>query len=90
MLACMIYVYATEKMGGGDLKLLAVAFLWTGPWLVVPFALLLLVFVGVHYASARFGWTASEGTSSGLKIPLAPSVAGALIGAFALGLVAPV
>ena len=35
MLAGLIYIYVTEKMGGGDLKLLAVAFLWTGPWLAV-------------------------------------------------------
>ena len=89
MLAGMIYTYITYKMGGGDLKLLAVAFLWTGPWLVAPFAVLLLIFVGIHYLAARFGWTAAQRTPAGLRIPLAPSVAGALISTFALGFVAP-
>ncbi len=57
MLAGMTYIYAVNKMGGGDLKLLAVAFLWTGPWSVLPFALLLLVFVGssLSRGAARLG-----------------------------------
>ena len=87
MLAAMLYGYSVQKVGGGDLKLLTVAFLWTGPRLLGPFAILLLIFVGVHYLAARFGFAAAEQTPAGLKIPLAPSVAGALIGTFALGLV---
>jgi prepilin peptidase CpaA len=87
MLAGMLYVYATARMGGGDLKLLAVAFLWTGPWSVAPFAVLLLLFVGIHYAAVRFGWAAAEKSAKGMRIPLAPSVAAALIGTFALGFV---
>lgn len=87
MLACMTYLYATAKMGGGDFKLLAVAFLWTGPWSVVPFTVLLLVFVGIHYVAARFGWASAEKSEQGWRIPLAPSVAAALIGTFALGFV---
>jgi Flp pilus assembly protein protease CpaA len=31
MLAGMIYAYWQQQMGGGDLKLLVAAFLWTGP-----------------------------------------------------------
>lgn len=31
-MAGMIYAYWQQQMGGGDLKLLAAAFLWTGPW----------------------------------------------------------
>jgi prepilin peptidase CpaA len=89
MVAGMLYAYSLHKMGGGDLKLLAVAFLWTGPWSVAPFTILLLVFMGGHYLAARFGWAAAERTLAGLRIPLAPAVAGALIGTFALGLVAP-
>jgi prepilin peptidase CpaA len=86
--AGMAYFYAVNKMGGGDIKLLAVAFLWTGPWSVLPFSLLLLVFIGIHYLAARVGWAAAEKTPAGLRIPLAPSVAGALIGTFGLGFVA--
>jgi prepilin peptidase CpaA len=87
-LAGMTYIYAVNKMGGGDIKLLSVAFLWTGPWSVLPFSLLLLVFIGIHYLAARIGWAAAEKSPAGLRIPLAPSVAGALVGTFALGFVA--
>ena len=84
----MTYFYAVNKLGGGDIKLLAVAFLWIGPGSVLPFSLLLLVFIGIHYLAARVGWAAAEKSPAGLRIPLSPSVAGALIGTFALGFVA--
>jgi Flp pilus assembly protein protease CpaA len=89
MLAGMGYMYATAKMGGGDFKLLTVAFLWTGPWLVAPFAALLLIFALIHYSAVRFGWAAADKSGGAWRIPLAPSVAAALIGTFALGFVAP-
>lgn len=87
MFAGMIYIYVVNKMGGGDIKLLAVAFLWTGPWSVAPFSILMLVFVMIHYYAARLGWVSAEKSPAGLRIPLAPSIAGALIGTFALGFV---
>ena len=89
MMAGMIYAYWQQQMGGGDLKLLAAAFLWTGPWNALPFAILLLVFVGVHYATVQLGWAAAQQSGARLRIPLAPAVAGALIGTFALGFTAP-
>jgi prepilin peptidase CpaA len=89
MLAATAYAYSLQQMGGGDLKLLAVAFLWTGPWSALPFVVLLLMFVGVHYLAARLGWASALKTAAGVRIPLAPSVAGALIGTLALGFLAP-
>lgn len=89
MMAGMIYAYWQQQMGGGDLKLLAAAFLWTGPWNALLFAILLLVFVGVHYAAVRLGWAAAQQSGTRLRIPLAPAVAGALIGTFALGFAMP-
>ncbi len=83
------YAYSLQQIGGGDLKLLAVAFLWTGPWYAAPFVVLLLIFTGAYYIAARFGLAAAKQTAGGLRIPLAPPLAGALIGALALGLVAP-
>lgn len=88
--AAMLYAYSQQQMGGGDFKLLAAVFLWTGPWSAIPFALLLLVFVGLHYAASRFGWAPAQITPLGRRIPLAPSVAAALIGTFALGYEAPI
>jgi prepilin peptidase CpaA len=89
MLAAGAYAYSLQQIGGGDLKLLAVAFLWTGPWFAAPFVVLLLIFTGAYYVAARFGFAAAKETAAGLRIPLAPPLAGALIGALALGLVAP-
>jgi prepilin peptidase CpaA len=89
MLAGGTYAYSLQQIGGGDLKLLTVAFLWTGPWLALPFVVLLLVFTIIYYLAARLGFATAQRTSAGLRIPLAPSLAGALIGVFALGLIAP-
>jgi prepilin peptidase CpaA len=83
------YAYSLRQIGGGDLKLLAVAFLWTGPWFAAPFVILLLIFTGAYYVAARLGFAAAQRTAAGLRIPLAPSLAGALIGALALGLITP-
>jgi prepilin peptidase CpaA len=83
------YAYSLQQIGGGDLKLLAVAFLWTGPWFAAPFVILLLIFTGAYYVAARFGFAAAKQTPAGLRVPLAPPLAGALIGALALGLIAP-
>ena len=89
MLAGMIYAYWRQQMGGGDLKLLAAAFLWTGPWYAAVFSVLLLIFITIHYGAARLGWAAVQRSAIGLRIPLASAVAAALIGTFALGFVGP-
>ena len=89
MLAGGVYAYSLQQIGGGDLKLLTVAFLWTGPRLAAPFVILLLAFTLVYYIAARLGFAVARRTSAGLRIPLAPSLAGALIGVFALGVLAP-
>lgn len=89
-LAFMLYAYSQDQIGGGDLKLLTVAFLWTGPFCALPFAILLLIFIGVHYVAARFEWVAVQVSARGRRIPLAPSVAAALIGVFALGCLKPI
>jgi Flp pilus assembly protein protease CpaA len=70
-------------MGGGDVKFLAVAFLWTGLSGALPFAILLALFSGIHSIAAKLGWAKSQITESGRRrIPFAPSVAGALICTF--------
>ena len=89
MLAVMIYFYAQRLMGGGDVKLLAVTFLWTGPWCALPFALLMLIGVCLHTAASRLGWVAVQEHDGRKRIPLAPSIAGALIGTIMSGCIRP-
>jgi prepilin peptidase CpaA len=84
MLLGLLYAYAREQLGGGDLKLLAVAFLWAGPWLTAPFLILLLAFTGLVYSAAIRGWIASQVSEAGLRMPLAPAIAAALIVIFAV------
>lgn len=88
--AGMLYAYSLQQMGGGDFKLLAVSFLWAGPQCGLPFALLLLFFMGLHYGGAKLGWVPSHKTERGVWVPLAPSISGALIGTFMLGCFTPV
>ncbi len=83
--AGMLWAYAQRLMGGGDVKLLAVAFLWTGPWLAVNFAVFMLIGVGIYMGSVKLGWASVDQSDRGTWMPLAPVVAGALIFTFASG-----
>src|SRR5215471_5371517 len=87
MFAAMLLLYARKLMGGGDVKLLGVAFLWVGIDCALPFAVLLLAFAGMHAIAARLGWAEVQRTSNDARprIPFAPSIAAALIGVFVLG-----
>ncbi|MBV9239900.1 MAG: prepilin peptidase [Xanthobacteraceae bacterium] len=86
MLIVMAYFYHRQWMGGGDVKLAAVAFLWTGIDCALVFALFLLGFAVMHAAAAKLGWVGVRHSDSGaMRIALAPSIAAALISAFLLG-----
>jgi prepilin peptidase CpaA len=89
MLAGMLYYYSQGLMGGGDVKLLGVAFLWTGPWCALIFAVLLMIFVGVHTIAAKLQWVEVLRGEKGNRIPLAPAIAAALIGTFVSGCLHP-
>ncbi len=85
MFVVLLALYNTGWAGGGDLKLLAVAFLWTGLSGALPFAVLLALFSSAHGLAAKFGWVKSQVTDSGRRrIAFAPSVAAALICTFML------
>jgi len=81
----MLYFYSLKLMGGGDLKLLTVAFLWVGPFCAVPFALFLLFFVGVHTLAVKLKLVETQGEGKKKAIAFAPSIAGALIAVFMVG-----
>jgi prepilin peptidase CpaA len=84
MFAVMLVFYSLGWMGGGDVKILAVAFLWTGISGALPFAILLALFSIAHSLAARFGWVKSQDSGGRRRIPFAPSVAAALICIFML------
>jgi len=85
MSALMLFAYLRGWMGGGDVKLLAVAFLWSGVHCVVLFLLALVVFALLHALAARLGWVGAQGDGGRLRIPFAPSVAASLIVVFMSG-----
>jgi prepilin peptidase CpaA len=89
MFGLMLYFYTQKLMGGGDVKILTVGFLWIGFPCALPFAVLLAVFAAVHVAAAKFGWVKVQQVAKQKRIPLAPSVAAALILCFMLGCLEP-
>jgi prepilin signal peptidase PulO-like enzyme (type II secretory pathway) len=77
-------------MGGGDVKILAVAFLWIGLDCALVFAVLMALFAIAYSIAAKFGWAKYQEVGKHKRIPLAPCVAGALIVCFMLGCLRPV
>src|ERR1700676_1979858 len=88
----MLYFYSQSLMGGGDVKLLTVAFLWVGIDCALPFAILLSLFATIHAGAGKLGLAEVRraGEDKRSRIAFAPAVAAALIGTFMLGCLAPV
>jgi Flp pilus assembly protein protease CpaA len=84
MFVVLLFSYARNWMGGGDVKILTVGFLWAGQHYAMPFSLLLLGFAFIHVYAAKFGLVAAKIIDGKLRLAFAPSVAAALIGVFAL------
>jgi prepilin peptidase CpaA len=89
MFCVMLSFYAQKLMGGGDVKILTIAFLWVGFLCALPFAVLLAIFAALHVVAAKFGWAKVQLVGDKQRIPLAPSVAAALILCFILGCLQP-
>jgi prepilin peptidase CpaA len=86
----MLYFYSKKLMGGGDLKLLTVAFLWIGPFCALPFAAFLLLFVGIHILAVKLKLVEAQIENGQKRLAFAPSIAAALIGVFMIGCLQPV
>ena len=85
MFLAFLVVYALGWMGGGDVKLLAVAFLWVGLSGAQTFSILLAISSGAHAIAARLGWVKSQLTDTGRRrMPYGPAIACAVIGTFCL------
>jgi Flp pilus assembly protein protease CpaA len=89
MFGFMAYFYTQNWMGGGDVKILTVGFLWIGFGCALPFAVLLAVFAAVHVTAAKLGWVEVQQVGDRKRIPFAPSVAAALVLCFILGCLRP-
>ncbi len=89
MFAITLVFYWLGLLGGGDVKLLTVAFLWVGGHGAMVFAILLGVISFIHVIAGVFGWLSVRQVGRRRQIAFAPSVAGALIGSFMLGSVQP-
>ena len=85
----MLFFYSMKMMGGGDVKLLTVAFLWVGPFCAMPFALFLFLFVCIHIMSVRLKLVEARVRSGKKWLPFAPSIAAALICVFMVGCLRP-
>jgi prepilin peptidase CpaA len=90
MFCVMLYFYAQNWMGGGDVKILCVGFLWIGVDCALVFAVLLMIFSMVYVLAAKFDWVKVQQVGAHKRIPFAPSVAAALIVSFMLGCLRPV
>jgi prepilin peptidase CpaA len=82
----LLFHYSRKLVGGGDVKLLTVAFLWVGVGYAFPFTVLMLAFALGHAIAAWLGWAKVQGTGRRKMVPFAPSIAGAMICTFALSL----
>ena len=80
----LLVFYSRKGMGGGDVKLLTVGYLWAGYTCMLPFSVLLLLFALIHAIVAKLGLVKTIGVDR-RRIPFAPVVAAALIGTFMLG-----
>jgi prepilin peptidase CpaA len=89
MFGIMLYFYAQKLMGGGDVKILTVAFLWVGVGCAFPFAVLLAICTALHIGAVKLGWADVQQVGKHKRIPLAPSVAAAMILCFLLGCLQP-
>jgi prepilin peptidase CpaA len=87
VLALLLLFYVPGHVGGGDVKLLAVAYLWSGIDCALSFSVMLLGFLLLHLVAAKFGLVEYSRLEreTGNRIAFAPSIAGALIGVFVLG-----
>ena len=84
MFVVLLIFYTLNWLGGGDVKILTVGFLWAGIRYALPFSVLLLVFACIHVYAAKFGLVSARYDGKHTRLAFAPSVAGALIGMFVL------
>lgn len=78
-LPLLIFAHARDLMGGGDAKLIAVAFLWVGPQSSFVFAVALLLCTLVYWAAAKLKLVPHQRVGGRIRVPFGPSIAAAWI-----------
>jgi prepilin peptidase CpaA len=81
----LLVCYNYGMLGGGDVKLLTVAFLWTGKDCALLFAIVMLAITGVHAGLVYLGLLRAQTVKGRQRIPYAPAIAGALVVVFVSG-----
>jgi prepilin peptidase CpaA len=81
----MLLSYSYGLLGGGDVKLLTVAFLWVGADCAFLFAVVMLAITGVHAGLVYLGVLGAQTINGRKRIAYAPAIAGALIVVFGSG-----
>ena len=89
MFVVLLFCYAQNWMGGGDVKLLTVAYLWTGAHCALGFSLILLAISLLLTLFARLGWMQARRVNGRTKIAFGPAIAGGLIGIIVSGCLSP-
>lgn len=79
MFVIFFVAYAHGVLGGGDVKLLTIAFLWTGIECALLFAVVMLIFAIIQLGFVRLNWIRHKKVGDRKKIPFGPAIAGALI-----------
>jgi prepilin peptidase CpaA len=90
MVAALIFVvmlvfYSYGLLGGGDVKLLTVAFLWVGKDCALLFAVVMLAITGVHAGLVYLRVLGAQMINGRRRIAYAPAIAGALVVVFGSG-----
>jgi len=75
LFAILGVMYHFRMMGGGDVKLLVVAFLWLGLEHGFLFFVLLFITSLVYVVGARFRWVPSRKLNGRTSVPFGPSIA---------------
>jgi prepilin peptidase CpaA len=81
----MLVCYSYGLLGGGDVKLLTVAFLWVGANFAFLFAVVMLAITGVHAGLVYLGVLGAQTINGRKRIAYAPAIAGALVVVFGSG-----
>ncbi len=90
MFAILLIAYSRGALGGGDVKLLTVSFLWTGLDCALVFAISLLVFSLIHMLAGKLRIVSLPRQNGRMRMAYAPSISAALIVVFVSGCLAPV